>query len=98
MLQSLRFNLTLSKVLQIIVLIYQTIAVAIFMAALVFAYNWLQKPFLGAFFEPTMIMSPVGPRSSSDTWGLYNQGARYDNQLISVSGEKISNEIGRAHV
>ena len=91
MMKSLRFKLTLNKVLQLIVLIYQTIAVAIFLAALVSAYNWLQKPFLGAFFEPTMIMSPVGPRSSSETWGLYNQGARYDNRLISVSGEEISN-------
>lgn len=91
MIQSMRFNLTLSKILQLIVLVYQTIAVAIFMAALVFAYFWLQVPFLGAFFEPTMVMSPVGPQSTGNTWGLYNQGARYDDQLLSVSGEEISN-------
>jgi len=91
MLQSLRYNLTLSKILQIIVLIYQTIAVIVFITALFVASTWLKQPFLGAFFEPTMIMSPVGPMGSSDTWGLYKQGAKYDNQLISVSGEKVDN-------
>ena len=91
MIKSIRLNLTLSKILQLIVLVYQTIAVAIFMTVLVFAYFSLQRPFLGAFFEPTMIMSPVGPRNPSDTWGLYNQGARYDDQLLSVSGEEVNN-------
>jgi hypothetical protein len=91
MFKSIRNNLTLSKVLQLIVLVYQSIAVVVFIAALVFAYNWLQQPFLGAFFEPTMVMSPAGPRSSGEVWGLYAQGARYDDQLLSVSGEEINN-------
>jgi signal transduction histidine kinase len=89
MFQSMRFNLTLNKILQLLVLIYQSAAVAIFVAALFFAYNWLQKPFLGAFFEPTMIRSPAGPGRPSETWQLYNQGATHGDQLISVAGQVI---------
>ena len=85
----MRFNLTLNKILQLIVLVYQTIAVAIFMAALVFAYFWLQDPFLGAFFEPTMVRSPAGPMRSSEAWQLYNQGVAHGDQLLSVAAKEI---------
>jgi hypothetical protein len=61
MFQSMRFHLTLNRILQLLVLIYQSVAVFIFVAALVFAYRWSQRPFLGAFFEPTMVRSPAGP-------------------------------------
>ena len=91
MFQSMRLNLTLNKVLQLLVLVYQSVAVVIFVAALVYAYNWLQKPFLGAFFEPTMVMSPAGPGRSSEAWPLYNQGARHGDQLRSVAGQEIHN-------
>jgi hypothetical protein len=89
--QSIRYNLTLSKILQLIVLLYQSIAVIIFIAALVFAYKWLQEPFLGAFFEPTMLSSPAGPGKPSDAWQLYNQGVRHGDQLRSVAGKEIRN-------
>jgi len=94
MIQSMRFNLTLNKILQLIVLVYQTIAVAIFMAALVFAYFWLQTPFLGAFFEPTMVRSPAGPTRFSEAWQLYNQGVAHGDQLLSVAGEDVHNARG----
>jgi signal transduction histidine kinase/putative methionine-R-sulfoxide reductase with GAF domain len=89
--QSIRFNLTLSKILQLIVLLYQSIAVIIFIAALVFAYKWLQEPFLGIFFEPTMLGSPAAPGKPSDAWQLYNQGVRHGDQLRSVAGKEIHN-------
>ena len=94
----MRFNLTLSKILQLIVLVYQTIAVAIFMAALVFAYFWLQGPFLGALFEPTMVKSPAGPMKPSEAWQLHNQGIEHGDQLISVAGEEIYNAGGLEQV
>ena len=89
--QSIRFNLTLNKILQLIVLLYQSIAVIIFIAALVFAYKWLQEPFIGAFFEPTMVSSPAVPGKPSDAWQLYNQGVRHGDQLLSVAGKEIHN-------
>jgi len=89
--KSIRLNLTLSKILQLIVLTYQSIVVVVFIAALVFAYNWLQQPFLGAFLEPTMVKSPAGPGKPSDAWQLHNQGVEHGDQLRTVAGEEIHN-------
>jgi signal transduction histidine kinase/putative methionine-R-sulfoxide reductase with GAF domain len=91
MLQSFRFNLTLNKILQFIVLVYQAIAVLVFIAALFIANAWLKQPFLGAFFEPTMVRSLSGPAKPSEAWQLINQGAQHGDHLISVAGEEIRN-------
>ena len=91
MLQSLRFNLTLSKVLQFIVLVYQAITVVAFIAALFFANAWLKQPFLGAFLEPTMTRNDQGPTKPSEAWQLVNQGVQHGDQLISVAGVEIRN-------
>ena len=97
MFQSPRFNLTLSKVLQFIVLVYQVVAVLAFIVAIIFAIQWLQQPFLGAFFEPTMVMNQAVPNGPSDSWPLYNQGATHGDQLRSIAGEEIHNvtELGQ---
>lgn len=89
MFKSMRFHLTLNRVLQLIVLSYQSVAVVIFVAALVFAYNWLQTPFIGAFFEPTMVTSPAGPAIPSNAWQLLNQGAKHGDHLLSVASQEI---------
>jgi signal transduction histidine kinase len=89
MFHSMRLNLTLNRILQLLVLIYQSAAAIIFVAALIFAFNWLQEPFLGTFFEPTMLSSPSGPRRPSEAWQLYNQGVRHGDQLLSVAGQEI---------
>ena len=87
--QSIRFNLTLSKVLQFIVLVYQAIAVIVFIVALFFANAWLKQPFLGAFFEPTLTRNDAGPTNPSEAWQLVNQGVQHGDQLISVAGEEV---------
>jgi signal transduction histidine kinase len=87
----MRFNLTLNRILQLLVLIYQSAALVIFVAALVFAYSWLQKPFLGALFEPTMVRSPAGPSIPSDAWELFNRGAKHGDRLLTVAGQDIRN-------
>ena len=92
MLQSIRFNLTLSKVLQYIILVYQAIAVVVFIAALIFAFIWMRQPFLGAFFEPTMTRNDAGPTRPSEAWQLVNQGVQHGDQLVSVAGEEIHSE------
>ena len=89
MLQTIRFNLTLSKVLQYIILVYQAIAVVVFIAALAFAFTWMRQPFLGALFEPTMTRNDSGPTRPSEAWQLVNQGVQHGDQLISVAGEEI---------
>ena len=91
MFQSLKFNLTLSKVLQLIILVYQIIAVLVFIFTLIFAASWLKQPFLGALFEPTMVRNQAGPGEPSDAWQLYNQGVQHGDQLRSVAGIPIHN-------
>jgi len=91
MFQSLRFNLTMSKVLQAIVLVYQTVAVVTVVFALIFAFIWLQHPFLGAFFEPNMVRTDASPSNPDEAWQLHNQGVKHGEQLRSVAGEKIRN-------
>ena len=91
MFRSSRFNLTLSKVLQFIVLVYQIVAVLAIIFSIYFAIQWMQQPFLGAFFEPTMAMNQAGPSEPSDAWQLYNQGVEHGDQLRSVAGEEIRN-------
>lgn len=91
MFKRLRFNLTLSRFLQIVVFAYQISAIAIFLVALYLAVNWLRIPFLGAFFEPTMVMNGSGPSAPSSAWPLYNQGIQHGDQLLSIAGREIRN-------
>lgn len=91
MFKPLRFNLTLSRVLQLIVLVYQAIAAAAFLMTLYLALSWIQKPFLGAFFEPTMVMNGGGPSEPSEAWQLYNQGIQHGDQLLSIAGKEVHN-------
>lgn len=97
MFQSLRVN-TLSKVLQVIVFVYQAIALIAVVAALFFANRWLQQPFLGAFFEPTMTRNDAAPTQPSDAWQLYNQGVKHGDQLRAIAGEQVHNSQDVANV
>ena len=90
-LRSLRFNLTLNKILQLVVLVYQIIAVTAFIFAFVLAVRWLDQPFLGTFFEPTMVRNQAGPSEPSEAWQLYNQGAQHGDHLETVAGQEIHN-------
>ena len=91
MFKSSRLNLSLSKVLQFIVLVYQIVAVLAFIFSIYFAIQWVRQPFLGAFFEPTMVRNQAGPSEPSEAWQLYNQGVKHGDQLMSVASEEIRN-------
>lgn len=87
--KSLHFSLTLSKILQFIVLVYQIIAISAVIVAFFLAISWLKNPFLGAFFEPTMVMNGSGPTAPSEAWQLYNQGIEHGDQLISIADKEV---------
>jgi signal transduction histidine kinase len=84
-----RTQLLLNRLLQAIVFGYQALAVGTFIAALILARSWLRTPFLGAFFEHTMIFNEVGPTDSTEGWDLYNQGVKLGDQLIEVNGVPV---------
>ena len=89
--ESYRFNDYVSKITQSIVLIYQTIAVIVFAVSLFLAYDWLSTPFIGGFFEQTMVLNGTDTYEAGKHWALYTEGFKIGDQLISVNGNQISN-------
>jgi hypothetical protein len=57
MVQANRFNTAVNTLTQASVLIYQALAVVVFVVSLFSAYAWLKNPFLGGFFEQTMVIN-----------------------------------------
>ncbi len=74
---------------QILVSAYQLLAVITFVVGLFLANNWMKVPFLGAFYEHTLVFNGIGPSGSGQAWDLYNQGARLGDQLISIDGTAV---------
>jgi signal transduction histidine kinase/putative methionine-R-sulfoxide reductase with GAF domain len=92
MFESPQLNATLSKVLHVIVVIYQGAATLAFVIALFLANHWLKLPFLGAFFEQTLAYNGVVPSQPSEEWDLYNQGIQLGEQLVSVNGVEVHSQ------
>ena len=92
MFQSLRFELTFNRLLQLLVLGYQTLAILAFVIAIILASSWLQVPFLGAFFEQTLVANGATPSQPSEAWQLHNQGITLGEQLTSVFGNTVTSE------
>ena len=85
-----RFNSITSTVTQALVGVYQILAVIVFIVSLFSAYAWLSSPFLGGFFEQTMVLTEVGTREAGEQWTLHEQGF-VGHQLVSVADRPISN-------
>ncbi len=88
MFESPRRTALLSSILQTVAMIYHGAAVLAFFFALFLANRWFKTPFLGAFFEQTMLRNAAGPRQPSEAWSLYYQ-TEFGDQLISVNGVPV---------
>ena len=84
-----RSNTYINQALQAIAFAYQFLAVAVFITALFLANGWLSAPFLGAFYEHTMVFNGVVPTGPDASWDLRNQGIQLGDQLISVNGQAV---------
>src|SRR4030095_15457075 len=89
--QSYRTGTVLSRVMQWLVLVYQTIAVVVFLASLYLAYDWLKNPFIGGFFEQTLILNGIDTTESGKHWALYTEEFKLSDQLVAVDGQAITN-------
>ncbi|MBL8090081.1 MAG: GAF domain-containing protein [Anaerolineales bacterium] len=78
----------LNRILQWVVLAYQALAVVVFLLGLVFASRWLQTPFLGSFFEQTMIFNDTEPNTTDLAWAL-SQEVKSGDQLIAINGAPV---------
>jgi hypothetical protein len=64
---------SVERLLQVGILVYQGVAAIVLIAALFLANYWLEFPFLGAFFDPTLVFDGVGPSpSSANHWPLHS--------------------------
>ena len=91
MYQSQRISTVISRVTQAIVLVYQGIAVVVFIASLFLAYNWLKNPFIGGFFEQTQVLNGSDTSEADRHWAMYEKGFVLGDQLVSVDGTVIHN-------
>ncbi|MBN2119166.1 MAG: GAF domain-containing protein [Anaerolineales bacterium] len=86
--ESLRFNTVLGKFTQSVVLVYQGIAVVIFIASLVLGAAWLRQPFLGGFLEQTLVLNGTG--EDRPDWALYAQGFKIGDQLLYANSQRVA--------
>ncbi len=82
------FGAFVTQFLKWFVFLYQVMAVVVFLAGLFFANRWLQQPFIGAFYEHTMVFNGTGPDDLVKEWFLYKQVALGD-QLVAVNNVPV---------
>jgi hypothetical protein len=89
-----RYGALVNQTLQWTVFTYQVFAAILFMLGIFFANRWLQQPFLGAFYEHTLIFNGTGPGELTPEWALFDQ-VEVGDQLIAINGTlvKSSSEI-----
>ena len=87
---SQRTQSILNRALQIIVLVYQAVAVLVFVSTLYLATDWLRNPFLGGLFEHTFVLNGSNTSEDGQSWAMYTQGFSVGDQLISVDGMPVT--------
>ncbi|MBK8781099.1 MAG: GAF domain-containing protein [Anaerolineales bacterium] len=95
-----RYGVLINQILLWAVFVYQAAAVVIFLIGLFLANRWFQQPFLGAFYEHTLVFNGTGSDSSDPAWVLYGN-VEVGDQLLSINGtpvrsaSEISDILGR---
>src|SRR5512140_68042 len=79
----------LNGALQVAAAVYQAVALFAFVASLFLAASWLKVPFIGAFFEQTMVFNGAKPTGEAETWFLYDHGVGLKDQLVSVNNVPV---------
>src|SRR5262249_44704618 len=88
--ESYRVNDVINKITQAVVLAYQAMAIIVFATSLFLGFDWLKTPFIGGFFEQTMVLNGADSYEAGKHWALYTDGFKIADQLVSVNGQSIS--------
>ena len=75
--------------MQWLVLVYQTMAIAVFVASIFLGVNWINRPFIGGFFEQTLVLNGVNTTRAGERWALYAEGFKLGDQLKAIGDEPI---------
>ena len=90
-------NFSLGRLPQLVVLFYQVVAVTVFVLALFIAAAWIKLPFMGAFFEPALVLNTGMPGHPDSVWPLRDLGLGRGSQLIEVAGQSVYSSAGVEH-
>ena len=71
-----------------IVFLYQALAAVVLIWALILAARWVGEPFLGSFYEHTLVFTDTG--GVADAWA-FNQVVNSGDQLLAVNGVDVKN-------
>ena len=87
-----RYSVLINQILLWAVFVYQAAAVIIFLFGLYLANRWLQQPFIGAFYEHTLVFNGTGSSGSDPAWDLYKQ-VEVGDQLISINEMPVHSAV-----
>jgi hypothetical protein len=76
--------------MQWLVLLYQAMAIVVFVASIFLGLNWINRPFIGGFFEQTLVLNGVNTTKAGEQWALYAEGFNLGDQLKAIGGEPIA--------
>jgi signal transduction histidine kinase len=78
------------RLLVIAVYIFQALAALAFLAMPLLAIGYFNTPFLGAFFDSTMVNNGVSPTPIPAHWDLMQEGIGPGDQLIMLDGQPVT--------
>jgi signal transduction histidine kinase/putative methionine-R-sulfoxide reductase with GAF domain len=76
----------------VMIFLYQLIVLVSFALIPILANSWLKRPFIGAFFEHTLVMNKVAAARPSG-WELKHKGLPPDLRLIAIQGERVTTPL-----
>jgi len=78
---------SLGRILTGIVFLYQVMAAVVVVWALILAAGWVREPFLGSFYEHTLVFSDPG--SETGAWE-FNKVVSSGDRLVAINGEQVN--------
>ena len=84
-------NKLLNNILTGIVLVYQVLALFIFFAGIYLAVGWVKEPFIGSFYEHTLVFNDTGPVQKGTAWEL-NAFVASGDQLVAVNHVPVQSQ------
>ena len=79
---------SLGRILTGIVFLYQVVAAVVLVWALLLAVQWVREPFIGSFYEHSLIFNDTG--GSKGAWAFSAEVKNWD-QILAVNGVRVKN-------
>ena len=77
-----------TRIVQIVIALYQLVALLALGLMILFAFQWNRTPFIGAFIEHSLLFNAIEP-ISNETWVARDAGFDFGDQVKTLQGESI---------